>query len=321
MRDGEALQEQARCPEEMAATAGSAGSFHICICICTYMRPAMLERLLKIIRQQYTGGLFTFSVVVVDNDAEQSARETVERCAAEVTFPILYFVETRKNIALTRNKALENSRGEYVALIDDDEFPVSDWLFNHLQTCTKFGASGSLGPVKPHFAYEQPDWAIKGRFFERPSHCTGHRMQWHQTRTGNVLMRRNVIEGSEHVFRPEFDSAGEDVDFFRRMMEHGHVFVWCDAAIVYEEVPASRCTRSYLLKRALLRGSNFSKQGANRFGNLMRSFIAIPVYLAALLVLAVFGQHIVLKYVIKTVDHGSRILSFLGLKLVRGRNI
>src|SRR5262249_58567205 len=53
----------------------------ISICVCTYRRPAQLEQLLKMLDQQATWGLFRFSVVVVDNDARQSARGTVESAA------------------------------------------------------------------------------------------------------------------------------------------------------------------------------------------------------------------------------------------------
>ena len=37
---------------------------HISVCICTYKRPIPLKRLLDSLKQQETGGLFTYSVVV-----------------------------------------------------------------------------------------------------------------------------------------------------------------------------------------------------------------------------------------------------------------
>ena len=42
---------------------------HIAVCICTYRRRAELTKLLSEIEKQQTRGGFTFSVVVVDNDA------------------------------------------------------------------------------------------------------------------------------------------------------------------------------------------------------------------------------------------------------------
>src|SRR5690349_16192014 len=47
---------------------------HLTICICTCGRPQMLDRLLREISRQDAAGAFTFSVVVTDNDAAESAR-------------------------------------------------------------------------------------------------------------------------------------------------------------------------------------------------------------------------------------------------------
>src|SRR5438552_14915913 len=100
----------------------------ICVCICTYGRPTLLGRLLSILQTQETAGLFDFSIVVVDNDRSQTARQTVEAAARRSTVVISYDVEPEQNIALARNRAIGNASGEYVALIDDDEFPDKQWL-------------------------------------------------------------------------------------------------------------------------------------------------------------------------------------------------
>ena len=99
---------------------------HISICICTYRRPALLEPILQSLAKLETRGLFSFSVVVADNDREQSGRSVVEKVQREEAIEIKYCVEPEQNIALVRNRALANARGDFVAFIDDDEYPVSD---------------------------------------------------------------------------------------------------------------------------------------------------------------------------------------------------
>jgi succinoglycan biosynthesis protein ExoM len=276
---------------------------------------------LEKLQDQETNGLFTYSVVVVDNDVSQSAEPSVLEYAARASIPIRYRVEAQQNIALARNKALENAEGEFIAFIDDDEFPTKRWLVNLLETCRKDKVDGVLGPVVPEFESRPPQWVVKGGFFERPNYGTGHRMTWKQTRTGNVLFRRKILEGNEIWFKADFDTGGEDVDFFRRMAEQGRSFVWCREAVVYEVVPAARCNRSYLLKRALLRGSNFPKHPTHRWLNIAKSLIAVPLYTLILPVLALFGQHVFVKYLIKFCDHASRLLAFLGVNLVTQREM
>lgn len=295
---------------------------HISVCVCTFKRPALLKRLLDELLRQETGGLFTYSVVVADNDREQSARRVVMEFDGLAPIRAVYCVEPEQNIARARNKTLENATGDYIAFIDDDEFPATNWLVNLFKTCWVHEADGVLGPVKPHFEKPPPKWAERGAFFERPTHETGYRVRAKEARTGNVLFNRRVLEGlQEEAFRPQFGTGGEDVDFFTRMTEQGRVFVWCNEAVVFETVPPSRCNRGYLLRRALLRGRNSLKNPSGRLGNLVKSLFAVPLYALALPVLLLAGQHVFMKYLIKLLDHAGRLLALVGLNPVRERDM
>lgn len=294
-------------------------TYHLNVCICTFKRAELLGRLLGSLVNQCTEGLFSYSVVVADNDSMESGRPVVDAFSSRSTLPVRYCVEPEQNIALVRNKALAFADGDFAVFIDDDEFPADDWLVNLLRTCLAYGADGVLGPVKPFFQSEPPLWVRKGGFFDRPTYTTGSKMKWPETRTGNVLFRTKILETFEMPFSPEFDTAGEDVDFFRRMMEKGYTFIWCNEAVAYELIPPSRCTRSYFLKRALLRGSNFPKHPKHRIRNIAKSLVAVPCYTLALPVLSMFGQHVFVMYLSKLLDHASRLLAFIGLPLAKQR--
>lgn len=294
---------------------------HISVCICTFKRPVLLKRLLDALARQETDGFFTYSVVVADNDRNQSARPVVEAFDAAAPIRAVYCVEPEQNIARARNKTLEHATGDYIAFVDDDEFPNASWLIHLLKTCQASGADGVLGPVKPHFEEAPPAWATKGRFFERPTHATGHRIDLKEARTGNVLLDRQIFGGATEVFLPELGRGGEDVEFFSRMMGKGRVFVWCDEAPVFESVPATRCTRGYLLRRALLRGRNSLKNPVGRFGRIARSVLAVPLYTLILPLAYLLGQHVGLKYLIKLSDHGGRLLTLVGLNPISERDM
>jgi len=292
---------------------------HISVCVCTFKRAELLRRLLTKLRSQITEGEFTFSVVVADNDAEQSASPLVQEFSRASDLKISYCVEPRQNIALVRNKALQTADGDMIAFIDDDEVPDAKWLLNLFNTCRAYQADGVLGPVKPYFDHDPPAWVVKGGFFERPDYPTGYELRWNECRTGNVLFNRRILALVDVPFRPEFGTAGEDMDFFRRMIENGCRFVWCSGAAAFELVPESRCKRSFLLKRALLRGSNFPKHPSKRLVNFLKSVVAVPAYTLALPVLALIGQHLFVKYLVKICDHASRLLAFAGWAVVKER--
>src|SRR5213593_4788048 len=87
---------------------------HISVCVCTYKRPVYLKRLLTELGKQKTDGLFTYSIVVADNDHSRSAEPVVEDFTAGSSIPVRYCVEPRQNIALARNKAVGAACGDYV---------------------------------------------------------------------------------------------------------------------------------------------------------------------------------------------------------------
>ncbi len=66
--------------------------------------------------QQDTAGLFTYSVVVADNDREKSAETTVEEFRLTSAVEVKYCVEPRQGIALARNNVVENAGGRVPSL-------------------------------------------------------------------------------------------------------------------------------------------------------------------------------------------------------------
>ena len=294
---------------------------HISVCICTYKRPFYLKRLLDKLEHQRTGNSFTFGIVVVDNDEGRSAEIVVDYFARRLSLDTVYCCEPRQNIALARNKAVQQENGEMIAFIDDDEFPADDWLFKLVQTCETCNASGVLGPVRPHFDRSPPNWILKGRFCERPEYSTGTVMNWSGCRTGNLLIRREIIKAVPGPFNPEFGTGGEDIDFFMRMTERGCRFVWCNEAIVYEIVPPTRWSRSYMLHRALLRGKNALKRSNGRGKLIVKSALAAPLYLLIMPGALLSGQHVFMKYGIKFCDHLGRLLALVGLNPINERQM
>jgi succinoglycan biosynthesis protein ExoM len=290
---------------------------HISVCVCTYKRPELLKRLLGGLEKQETGGLFTLSVVVVDNDREQSAETVVSEFADSSIVPVIYRVESRQNIALARNKAVENAEGDYVAFIDDDEFLTSTfWLltmFNAIQTS---GADGAVGSVRPHFEEGTPRWVVEGRFYDRPTYKTGMVIDWRKGRTNNTLLKKEAVLSAGEPFRPEF-RTGEDQDLFRRLIEKGRVFIWCDGDMVYETVPPVRWSRTFMLRRALLRGQTSLRHPTFGAREVISSLIAVPAYTVALPFALAWGQGRFMLLLVKLCDHLGRLLALVGVNPVR----
>ncbi|MGB2677976.1 MAG: glycosyltransferase family A protein [Candidatus Acidiferrum sp.] len=289
---------------------------HITVCVCTYRRPELLKSLLEDLREQATGGLFTYSILVVDNDHQESANAVVSEFAAGQKIHADYYVQPEQNIALARNMAIEHATGDFIVFIDDDESPIQRWLLTLFEACNKFNAHGALGPVHPRFVEAPPDWVVDGKFYDRPTYPTGFVIDWRKGRTGNTLLKREVFAGVSQPFRPEF-RTGEDQDFFRRMIEKGYVFIWCNEAVAYESVPASRWNRAFLLKRALLRGHASLAHPTFSVRDILTSAVAAPAYALALPFALVMGQGKFMSILVRLFDHLGRLLGFIGINPIK----
>ncbi len=305
-------------PKSTECVAESARAVpHISVCICTFKRRELLKRLLDGLAQQDTRGLFTYSILVVDNDGSQSAQAVVSDFAATSGVPVRYCVEPQQNISLARTKAVANAAGDFVAFVDDDEFVPQDWLQTLFTACNEYQADGTLGPVKPHFDVQPPAWVIKGGFYDRPSYPTGLVIDGAKGRTGNTLVKMEVFAAAgAQPFRPELRSA-EDQDFFTRVIAQGYRFVWCHEAMAYEVVPPIRWDRRFMLRRAMLRGgTNVLRRD---FGPLevVKSLIAVPVYALLLPFSLLTGQHRFMTVLLKLTDHLGKLLTMVNCNPVR----
>jgi GT2 family glycosyltransferase len=288
----------------------------IAVCICTYRRVRLLGKLLEMMDRQEGRGTFEFSLVVVDNDHNQSARATVEQFAVKSRHKVVYAVEARQNIALARNLAVNMADTDWIAFFDDDQFPSGRWLLTLFEALKNGAVDGVLGPVLPHYEQPPPAWVLKGKVHERARYPTGYVIDWPKGRTGNVLLSKKVVDSVEGPFDPAF-LTGEDQDFFRRAIAKGGRFIWCDEAVAYETVPPVRWNWRFMVRRALLRGQTSLEHPSCGTKEILRSIVALPTYVIALPLLWVCGRHHFMKYLVKCFDHAGRLLAALGMRPVK----
>jgi succinoglycan biosynthesis protein ExoM len=295
-------------------------SHHISVCICTFKRGDLLRKLLDRLENQQTEGLFSLSLVIVDNDAARSAEPVVAAFSSTAHVPASYCVESQQSIARARNKAVENASGDFIALIDDDEFPIDTWLITLFKVCSEYGVDGVLGPVKPYFAEQAPKWLVQGKFYERPICPTGQVVEWQRARSGNVLFKRGILTAGEPPFNPEF-RCGSDMDFFRKMIAKGHAFVWSADAAVFEVVPKVRWKRWFLLRRALFRGTLNHLHPTFGVVETAKAVVAIVLYTCVLPFALLLGQHKFMTVLVKLFQHVGKLLGLAGINPIKEQYI
>ena len=235
------------------------------VCVATYKRPRLLEKLLRDLQQQRLPSDVGIHVIVVDNDVEESARPVVAAFQGS-SMSLEYLSEPKRNIAVARNRALEYAQGDLVAFIDDDESAPTGWLAALLDTMEQHRADVVLGPVNGRLPDDAPGWIRQGRFFERPARASGTRVTLGGT--GNALMRASLVRG-RLAFNPRYGLSGsEDTDFFFRLSRGGACMVWCQEAMLWEAVPPERLNARWLLERGFAAGQGYADIVDRPRGNL-----------------------------------------------------
>lgn len=229
------------------------------VCIATYRRPQLLAKLIESLLQQTLAAHIGLEVIVVDNDAEASARAIVQ-CFENAKYPIIYSVEPRKNISHARNKGVQLCTGDYILFIDDDETASQEWVSSLLHTLHAFEADGVFGRVISDFHPETAEWVKSIYLFNRPGPATGSTA--HATRTSNCLIKAALIQKDIHgPFDESYGiTGGEDTHLFGRLRQKGARFVNCYEGWVAEFIPLERTQKRWILKRAYRTGNLFGRR-------------------------------------------------------------
>ncbi|PLX78698.1 MAG: glycosyl transferase family 2 [Desulfuromonas sp.] len=268
----------------------------IFIGIASYMRPAGLSQALEGVGLLQKPADAIIQVIVADNDPEGSALTTCETIREGYPFPLHYLKVEERGVSFARNKLADfavNHHGDFLAFIDDDEFPDPNWLVELLAVQSTTEADLVGGPVCRIFPEGAPDWTRNICFFEMRKEKKG--LTSRNLDSGNLLISTRVFSHHNLVFDNSFArTGGEDAMFSAQARAVGLTLAWSDKAMVYESVPADRLSIGWLAARSFRVGTVTIMLDKNHFGTLLAFFCSLGkalVYLSAGLVsgVASFG--------------------------------
>ena len=122
----------------------------VTIAIPTFRRPKNLQRLLEAVAR--LDGDADIAVLVADNDAQgQEGAKLCARLAPDYRFPLKAVIAAERGIAQVRNtlvrEALADPHTAFIAMIDDDEWPVPSWITRFLSVQHATGADVVHGSI------------------------------------------------------------------------------------------------------------------------------------------------------------------------------
>jgi succinoglycan biosynthesis protein ExoM len=183
--------------------------------------------------------------------------------------------EDRRGQTYAYNRAFVSAcrapaRPDYVAVLDDDEYPDPMWLTEMMAAARRFSADIVGGPVFPVF--DDPDhWLARSGIYEPTRYATGRVAMIYGA--GSMLIRRSVLEQylDEPFLHAFAFTGGSDYEFFTRCRRDGRSFAWADNAHVFETNPRARTTVKWVLRRNFRKGTEgtrIERRFARDFGHL-----------------------------------------------------
>ncbi|GAB4178239.1 MAG: hypothetical protein Fur0039_21960 [Rhodocyclaceae bacterium] len=232
-----------------------------------------------------------WELVIIDNASTDATPELLAARAWPNGWQVRIVRETKLGLSNARNRAISEARGSYVIFIDDDETADPDWLsaFERLIRAKDPDAFG--GRIEVYFEDgERPAWltdellGFLGQLDRAPaiSPLTEPGTSFYG---GNFGFRKSVCDRigifDAALGRKGADNTGgEEVDFYRRLLDAGMRVWWTPEAVIRHRIQTPKLTRRYFLDLHYRQGRMEAIRRRGRSGRMPPKYLYGQLYRA-----------------------------------------
>ena len=183
----------------------------VSINLCCYNSEKYLEETLQsIFAQTYKN----WELVIINDGSTDATEQIIQRHIAE-GWPIVYHYQANAGLGRSRNKAIELSKGEFIAFIDHDDL----WMSQKLERQISLFADPKVGLVYSDAIYFN-EGGYSHRLYQSRAHYTGRCFQKllidYFLCLQTVVIRKESLSSLIDLFDPRFKMS-EEVDLFARI--------------------------------------------------------------------------------------------------------
>ncbi len=137
-------------------------TYPLSIIVCTYNREKYLSRCLDGLAKQNNIDPQSFEILLIDNKSTDNTKTICNNFISQnKTLNIRYIFEETPGLSNARNRGWNEAKGTFVAYIDDDAIPATEWTQEALSLINRhknknLGAFG--GPVVRYAEVPLPNW-------------------------------------------------------------------------------------------------------------------------------------------------------------------
>ena len=199
-------------------------------------------------------------VTIVDDSDDRTAESIVKSYQEKFALGITYQHSGARNISIARNLALEDakSRGDWIAMTDDDCEPSENWIpeLVRVQEWTK--ADVTTGLMLRRAPAHAPDWIKSQPFLELGEFGAVDGETLSTAFTNNCLISSKLLCARPDLrFDPNLGKiGGEDMVFFQSLSRLDYRLNFAKNAWVWENEPEERLTLRYQIRRYFWHGNS-----------------------------------------------------------------
>ncbi|MFA5181682.1 MAG: glycosyltransferase [Syntrophales bacterium] len=199
--------------------------------LCCYNSEIFLEETLQSIFSQ----TYKDWELVIINDGSTDSTERIIQKHINDGWPIVYHYQVNAGLGHSRNKAIELSQGEFIAIIDHDDLWVTTKLEKQLKIIhdnddVDFLYGNFFKIIMPNenklilgYNKRQPEGYVFERF-----------LYYYPVNLQTVLLRRSALEGLDHLFDENLKLA-EDIDLFMRLLHRSKSIYMHEPLAIYRK--------------------------------------------------------------------------------------
>jgi glycosyltransferase involved in cell wall biosynthesis len=119
----------------------------ITVSICTYNGEERVQEVLDCLSEQKKIDKVEWEVIVVNNNSTDETKDVVHGYKKEwsQSAPLKVVTERKQGLAFARQRAIDEAAGRWVAFLDDDNLPASDWVFEAVSFAKEHPSAGAFG--------------------------------------------------------------------------------------------------------------------------------------------------------------------------------
>jgi glycosyltransferase involved in cell wall biosynthesis len=130
------------------------------VAIPTYNGESRLPELLERLQNQLDIQNINWEIIVIDNNSTDNTAKVVQSYQDnwQYSYPLKYYFEAKQGAAYARKRAVTEAKSELIGFLDDDNYPLSNWVvaaYNFAQKHPQVGAYGSQ--IHPDWEVEPPE--------------------------------------------------------------------------------------------------------------------------------------------------------------------